>query len=213
MPKTAPFEKHVDQYEIWFEEHSTVYDAELRAVRALLPDRGVGMEIGVGTGRFATPLGIGLGVEPSAMMAKTALLRDIQVVSGVGENLPLKPAMFDFVLMVTTVCFLDDILRAFREAWRVLKKKGVFIIGFVDRLSFLGQFYLAHQSESVFYRDATFYSVDEVVGGMRQGGFENFNFQQTIFKDLSEIESEEPVLPGYGRGAFVVVKGSKRATS
>jgi SAM-dependent methyltransferase len=213
MPKTAPFEKHVDQYEMWFEEYPAVYDAELRAVKALLPDRGLGMEIGVGTGRFAARLEIGLGVEPSARMAKTALQRDIRVVGGVAENLPFTPAMFDFVLMVTTVCFLDDTRRAFHEAWHVLKPEGVFIVGFVDRLSFLGQFYLAHQSESVFYRDATFYSVDEIVNGMRQSGFENFNFRQTIFKDLPEISPEESILPGYGRGAFVVVKGKKKVTA
>ncbi|MBL0712441.1 MAG: class I SAM-dependent methyltransferase [Desulfosarcina sp.] len=209
MPKTTPFEKHVDQYEMWFEKYPAVYNAELRAVKELLPDQGLGLEIGVGTGRFAAPLGIGLGLEPSVKMAKTALQRDIRIGGGVAENLPFKPALFDFVLMVTTVCFLDDIRRAFREVRRVLKKEGVFVTGFVDRLSFLGQIYSAHQNENVFYRDATFYSVDEIIDRMRQTGFENFKFRQTIFRDLSEILSDEPIRPGYGSGSFVVVQGSK----
>ena len=209
MPRTAPFEKHVDQYEMWFEKYPAVYDAELQAVKALVPSRGLGLEIGVGTGRFAAPLGIKLGVEPSGRMTRTALQRHIRVAGGVAETLPFKPALFDFALMVTTVCFLDDILQAFQETWRVLKPEGLFITAFVDRLSFLGEIYLAHQSENVFYRDATFYSVDEITTGMRQAGFNNFKFRQTIFKDLSEISSDEPILSGHGRGAFVVVQGSK----
>jgi SAM-dependent methyltransferase len=120
MPKISPFEKYAAQYEKWFGENRWVYEAELRAVKAMLPDGGRGVEIGVGTGRFAEPLGIKLGVEPSRRMSEIAQKRGIRVLDGVAEDLPLGDAGYDFVLMVTTVCFVDDIGKALLEAHRVL---------------------------------------------------------------------------------------------
>jgi len=212
MPKTDPFEKYPDRYEAWFERYPAVYGAELRAVRDLLPEKGCGLEVGVGTGRFATPLGIKLGVEPSVRMAKASKQMDIQVTGGVAENLPIKSDQFDFILMVTTVCFLDNMQQAFQEVWRVLKKQGFLIVGLVDRMSPLGQEYMKHQNKSVFYRDALFYSVDEIVQTMGQQGFRDFLFRQTIFQELARVTLAEPITSGYGKGSFVVIRGRK-ATS
>ena len=55
MPRISPFEKYAEQYERWFEKNRWVYEAELRAVKAMMPTVGIGLEIGVGTGRFAGP--------------------------------------------------------------------------------------------------------------------------------------------------------------
>ena len=52
IPKISPFQMHTGQYENWFAEHRWVYEAELRAVKALLPESGRGVEVGVGTDRF-----------------------------------------------------------------------------------------------------------------------------------------------------------------
>ena len=209
MPKIFPFQRYTGQYENWFTEHRWVYEAELRAVKALMPENGRGLEVGVGTGRFAEPLGIKIGLEPSVRMREIARNRGIKVLAGVAENLPFGDDKFDFVLMVTTVCFLDDIHKAFREAYRVLVNGGFFIAGIVDRNSLIGQKYLKHQNESVFYKIATFFSVDEVVKIMRQAGFTDFIFRQTIFRSLSEVNENEPVKPGYGEGSFVAIRGRK----
>jgi len=64
MARISPFEKHAEQYENWFENNRWVYAAELRAVKAMMPKDGSGVEVGVGSGRFAGPLGIKNGVEP-----------------------------------------------------------------------------------------------------------------------------------------------------
>ena len=64
-PRTAAFEANIDRYDRWYEEHRRAYRAELDAVRRLLPAAGSGLEIGVGTGRFAAPLGVGVGLDPS----------------------------------------------------------------------------------------------------------------------------------------------------
>jgi SAM-dependent methyltransferase len=209
MPKILPFQRYPGQYEDWFSDHRWVYEAELRAVKALLPESDRGLEVGVGTGRFAKPLGIKTGLEPSVRMREIARRRGIKVLAGVAENLPFGDGEFDLVLMVTTVCFLDDIYQAFQEAHRVLANDGFFIAGIVDRNSPIGQQYLKHQNESVFYKLATFFSVDEMVKIMRQSGFIEFSFSQTIFRSLSETDDKEPVKLGYGEGSFVVIRGRK----
>ena len=209
MPRISPFEKYAEQYEEWFVKNRWVYEAELRAVKAMLPVGGHGVEIGVGSGRFAEPLGIKIGVEPSKRMREIAKKRGIQALDGVAEELPFDNSEFDFVLMVTTVCFVDDISKAFLEAHRVISHGGILIIGFVDRNSMVGQTYLDHQNENVFYKDATFFSVDEIVEIMDQLGFIDLTFNQTIFKGLSETTREEPVKTGYGEGSFVVIRGRK----
>jgi hypothetical protein len=53
-----------------------------------LPKSGTGVEIGVGTGRFAEPLGIRVGVEPSKAMRQVAQKRGIEVIDGVAQVLP-----------------------------------------------------------------------------------------------------------------------------
>jgi hypothetical protein len=55
-PKTEPFVLYYRRYDDWFERHRAAYLSELLAIRALLPWEGRGLEIGVGTGRFAGPL-------------------------------------------------------------------------------------------------------------------------------------------------------------
>jgi len=63
------FNKNVNKYEQWFIDHPLAYISELHAVQSLLPARGQGIEIGVGTGRFSAPLGIRQGIEPSEAIA------------------------------------------------------------------------------------------------------------------------------------------------
>ncbi|MDY7035710.1 MAG: class I SAM-dependent methyltransferase [Thermodesulfobacteriota bacterium] len=209
MPKISPFEKYTDQYEMWFVKNRWVYEAELRAVKAMVPAVGRGVEIGVGTGRFAEPLGIKMGVEPSRHMREIAQKRGIRVWDGVAEELPFDDYEFDFALMVTTVCFVDDINRALREAHRVLSHEGVLVIGFIDRNSIVGKTYSSRQNENVFYKEATFFSVDELIGRMNRAGFIDLTFNQTIFKALSQTTRDEQVKPGHGEGTFVVIRGRK----
>lgn len=207
--KIQPFEKYADQYEDWFEKNHWVYQSELQAVREQLPKQGKGLEIGVGSGRFAGPLGINLGVDPSPKMGELAKARGIEVVDAGGEDLPFNDSQFNFALMVTTICFLDDIEKAFRETSRILKPNGHLIIGFIDKNSPVVRIYQKHKDESEFYKIATFYSVDEVVFYLKNTGFSHFVFSQTIFKDLKRIKDIEPIKSGYGDGSFVVINARK----
>lgn len=209
MPKVEPLEKYTNQYEEWFRKNKLAYESELNAVRRLLPGSGTDVEIGVGSGLFAAPLGITVGVEPSSAMAVLAQQRGINVIDGVAEALPFDDNQFDFALMVTTLCFLDDVEASFREAFCIIKSGGCFICGFIDRESFLGKVYEQYKDQNVFYRLATFFSVDEVIVHLQKTGFRDLSFTQTIFRALEEIQEVEPVKNGYGEGAFVVVRAMK----
>ncbi|MFZ2070260.1 MAG: class I SAM-dependent methyltransferase [Halobacteriota archaeon] len=209
MQKVEPFEKYTKEYEDWFERNKLAYLSEFQAIKSQLPENGYGLEIGVGSGRFAAPLGIKLGVEPSKKMGEIAKSRGIEVIEGVAEYLPLDEVLFDFALMVTTICFLDDVETAFREAYRVLKSDGCLIIGFIDKDSPLGKLYQRHKEDSLFYRVATFYSVNEVILLLKKAGFKIFIFTQTISHNSAEIRNVEPFKEGYGEASFVVIKATK----
>jgi ubiquinone/menaquinone biosynthesis C-methylase UbiE len=212
-PHIEPFEKYPSDYEAWFENNRFVYESELRAIEEQLPKKREGMEVGVGSGRFAAPLGIPLGVDPSSKMREVSRSRGITAIDGVAEKLPFADCRFRFVLMVTTICFMDDIKAAFREAFRMLKPGGNLIIGFIDKDSPVGKSYQRHRKKSTFYRVASFYSADEVASNLKEAGFQNLDFTQTIFRPLSEIKNLEPIKKGYGEGSFVVVKSRKPKTT
>lgn len=209
MPRVAPFEAHHQRYEAWFEKHEAAYISELLALRPFVPWEGKGLEIGVGSGRFAAPSGVQVGVDPSPAMLSHAVARGIEVVEGLGENLPFATDCFDFALVVTTLCFVDAPARMLTEAHRVLKPGGRLVIGFIDRESGLGQDYLLHQAESVFYREATFYSADEVGRLLLESGFSIDDWVQTLFHPLAEIREIEILRAGHGQGALVVIAASK----
>ena len=105
------------------------------------------------------------------------------------EELPFDDSHFGFVLMVTTVCFVDDISKALLE---------------------VGQTYLARRNKNVFYKDATFFSVDGLVEVMDESRFVDLTFKQAIFKTLPETTRDEPVKSGHGEGSLVVICGRKR---
>ncbi|MGD1987483.1 MAG: class I SAM-dependent methyltransferase [Desulfobacterales bacterium] len=204
--KSTPFDDYHGRYEAWFQRHPEVYHSELLAVRAFLPWQGLGLEIGIGTGRFAAPLGIKVGLDPSRAMLAYALKRGGLGIQGVAEALPFKNSVFDYGLIITTICFVDEPKAMLNEARRVLKPGAPLIIGFVDRASVLGQQYLTHQAESVFYREARFYSVSEVERLLDGTGFVGPVCGQTLSKPLNKIQEIEPLRDGHGHGGFVVVK-------
>jgi len=206
VPTIAPFEAHTERYERWFEANEHAYRSELAAVERLLPDAGPGLEVGVGSGRFAGPLGIEYGVDPSPAMLARARERGVAVVRGVAEHLPFRGDAVGYALNVTTICFVDDVTASLREARRVLRPGGAFVTGFVDRESPLGRRYEAKRESNPFYRDATFRSTDELVGALEALGFTDLAFAQTVFRFPDEMTEPDPVREGSGEGSFVVLR-------
>jgi ubiquinone/menaquinone biosynthesis C-methylase UbiE len=203
------FETAAREYDAWFEANRLIYESEIQALKTFAGPQGRGLEIGVGTGRFALPLGIGVGLEPAWAMAAIARERGIQVIRGVAEALPFARASFDLVAMVTTLCFFQDPFLALSEATRVLTSPGQLLIGMIDKDSPLGRLYEANREKSKFYRAARFYGVGPVLAWLRELGYREVRLGQTIFRGLSEITRPEPVQEGYGQGGFVVISARK----
>lgn len=209
MARIAPFERHTRRYERWFTQHRAAYVSELAALRELLPDPGLALEIGVGTGRFAKPLGIAIGIDPPLKMLACARKRGVEAVCGIAEALPFRDEVFDHALIVTTICFVDDARAMLAEARRVSRPAGAVVLGFIDRTSPLGRHYEAHRDQSVFYRDAVFFSADEVDRLLSEAGFGERAWRQTLTQPLARMIEVEPARPGFGDAAFVAVRARK----
>ena len=207
MESNTVFDEFTSEYDAWFDRHPEIYQSELLAMKQAIPQNQTGIEIGVGSGRFAGPLQINYGVEPSVSMAALAKQRGVKVINAVAEKLPIEDQSYDFATMVTTVCFLNDIPKAFSEVHRILKSGGTFIIGLIDRNSELGKKYEKQKSKNKFYRDAHFYSATEITNLLSDSGFSNFSYWQTLILP-GENQIEQPQ-PGFGNGSFVVIKSIK----
>jgi len=207
MARVESFEKYSKEYDEWFIKNKNIYLAELNAIKSLVPTSKSGVEIGIGTGRFALPLGIKVGVEPSKKMAEISRKQGIKVYDGVAEKPPLGDKTFDFVLFVTTICFVDDLTKSLKEAYRILKTNGFILIGFVDKESELGKRYQLKREKSKFYNDATFYSVKDVINILRKTNFKDMIIKQTVF--TNQKDRLDSIEDGYGEGSFVVIKANK----
>lgn len=202
------FNEYYKKYDAWYDKHPKAFLSELEAVKKLLPKKGNGLEIGVGTGRFASALNIPTGIDPAEAMVEIARQRGIDACVGTGECLPYKEEIFDYVLIVIALCFVQDPPEVLKQAHRVLKEKGRIIIGIVDKDSFLGKFY--QEKISVFYKNARFFSVSELTELLDRVGFHNMSYFQTISKSPDAITALEEPQKGFGQAGFVVVGASKR---
>ena len=152
MPTFEVFNRYAKEYDRWYEKSRPAYLSELKAVRKMLPEGGKGLlEVGVGTGRFAHPLGVRVGIDPSFNMLKAAKERGIKVVCARAERLPFRKETFDYILNIVTLCFVDDPGEVILESKRVLKDRGRIIIGIVDKENFLGRAY--QKKKSKFYKE------------------------------------------------------------
>lgn len=211
MTEALPFNDHVAEYEQWYKNHPFVFRSEIAAIKQFLP-RGEeirGIEVGLGTGRFAKALGIKEGIEPAENMRVVAEKKGISVLNAVAEELPYKSLQYDFVLINFCISYFDDVSAALKEAHRVLKRGGCLLLGFIDKDSRIGREYVERKAESLFYKKAKFYSVNAIAKEMKSAGFKKLEFLQTLFHPLDDIQTIEKPLRGYGEGSYVLIKGIK----
>lgn len=201
------FNAHAKEYDGWFDTNAFAYASELEALKKVVPESGKGLEIGVGTGRFASPLRVFVGIDPSMSMVKIAQSRGVRVALGYGQNLPFRAGEFDWVLMNTTLCFVKNPGGILKEAKRAMRRDGKIVIGMIDREGPLGRYY--EQKESSFYRHANFHAVEKVVESLRALGFEDFRVYQTIFGPPGGIRELQNSKEGSGEGGFVVIGGRR----
>ncbi len=217
------FDQRAEEYDHWFEENELILQAEVDALQTFIPPVGRGLEIGVGTGRFAASLGIEVGIDPARRALKIARSRGINVCQAFGERLPFEACAFDYALLVTVDPFVPDVASLLNEILRVLKSGCPLILGMIDKSSPLGQMYETHKDEDPFYKEAQFHTTDEIIIYLEQTGFKVIQTRQTITGIPNAQASTEQVQGGYnrdalqtqeghGKGAFVALKAEKTAT-
>ena len=200
----------VKKYDNWYERNRFAYLSEINSIKKIIP-KGMGLEVGVGTGRFASTLNIPYGIDPAKQSLKIARQRGIEVALATGENLPFKDGIFDYLLMVITLSFLYNPKQALLEAKRVLRREGRVIIGMVDKNSFLGELYQKKKVDGYpFYREATLFSPSDVVNFLEEADFKILEIYQTIFQLPNELKNVQQPMKGYGEGGFVVIDAEKR---
>ncbi|MFB6489921.1 MAG: class I SAM-dependent methyltransferase [Thermoproteus sp. AZ2] len=159
------FDEFAHRYDSWYKRHEGLYASELAAA-SLLGCRG-GVEIGVGTGKFAEPLGLRAGLDPSLGMLRLAP-KSLDLVLAVGEAAPFRDKAFPCALIVVTLCFADRPEELIREAARVAERVVACI---VPRDSPWGVKYRREgEAGHVFYSRAKFLSAAEVVEMGRRAG-------------------------------------------
>ncbi len=203
LTKTNPFDAIAKEYDQWYVDYKFSFLSELEAIKYFVPVSGVGIEIGVGTGRFAVELGIKQGVEPSETMASMARQRGIEVLICKAENIPIPDNSFDFAIMVAVDPFVDDIEQVYREIFRILKTGGKLVVGTLHRDGVKAQQYLKMTDNEV-YKNARFHTVAETMSQLEKNGFSGFETCQTLFAMHPDI-IEKP-LPGYDRGSFIAIE-------
>ena len=156
------FDEHADRYDLWYERNRVVAENELRLVSRFVRSKPV-LEIGVGTGFFASKLGVDIGIDPALSMIVKARSRGVDVVQALGEYLPIRSRSISTVLLIVTLCFLEDAVAVLKEVARVLKPDGSVVACIVPKDSSWGAYYaeLGKQGH-VFYSRARFYTVNEV---------------------------------------------------
>jgi ubiquinone/menaquinone biosynthesis C-methylase UbiE len=199
------YERTWKDFDEWFDGHQTLYESELAALKMAVPS-GAGLEIGVGTGRFAAPLQVRFGVDPAINMLRAAKKRGISVVQGVGESLPFREESFDFVQIVFVIEFVDDPFVFLTEAARSLRRNGALILGFIDKDSEWGRYYARDPSHRVHFQPP---SPKEILDILKKIGMEFQEAFQTLYQPPPDISIQENPEQGFGEGGFVVFRAIK----
>ena len=165
--KISPFEQMAEAYDSWFETErgKSIFHLETDCILDLLEEAPrPWLEVGVGTGRFATALHVDVGVDSSPAVLRIAEQRGASVKLGNAGALPCGNGQFGVVLMLMTLCFLENPLGALQECHRVLRKDGYVIVGCIPGNSSWGEHYARKGAAGdPFYSQATFYTPRQVI--------------------------------------------------
>ena len=163
------FSDNTKKYDQWYERHQKEYREQVKFIRALIP-KGKGIEIGVGTGRFAYALNIEFGVDYVQEMVDSSLKRGVKAILADATHLPFPDKFFDFTFSIVTMCFLDDPVPVLVESRRVADLVMNVIL---DRDCEYIQNIMKERRG--FYKYATFYTEKELVGLYRKAGFNDIS--------------------------------------
>lgn len=206
------FHERAGEYDQWF-DNSLLFDIELAAIKdlqtSLLAPK---LEVGVGPGRFATELGVSVGIDPAFSPLLLASKRDVNTVQGIGEELPVSNGCAATVYLLFTLCFLAEPKLVLAECHRVLKKKGHLVLGVVPARGSWGKALNAKKEKKhPFYEHASFYEAGQIAQWLEETGFKVVECRSSLFQDPENLREKEPSRPGLDEAAgFCLLVGAKK---
>ncbi|MCY0860041.1 MAG: class I SAM-dependent methyltransferase [Sulfolobaceae archaeon] len=233
---STPFDLYAPKYDEWFLKNEKVLLSELRVVAYFLLKRPIGrtLSVGCGSGLFEMLLKntynieIKECIEPSEM-GEIAKKRGLDVKRGYAESLPYPDNTFDTVLINGVLHYVKDQQKSVNEAYRVLKKNGWVIIAQIPAESSYGLLYELAKILGTwdhpylkkiapkdpypidFVKSGNWeISLDDIVTWMKNAGFKNIEFAQTLMRHPKYSNNEiEDAIEGFDRGDYVAIKGEK----
>ncbi len=184
------FSENVERYDAWYVKNVEVAREEIKLVESFNL-RGFGAEIGSGTCFFARLFSDHIvGVDLSFEMCKFCKnVRNVECVHAIGERLPIRSESLDYVLIIVTLCFIDNPRLVLEECYRVLKKGGRVLICIVPRDSKFGKQYIEKGKKgNRFYAFAKFYTVHEVQLLCRSCGLAVTSIRGALCEESDNIE-------------------------
>lgn len=228
------YDEFADAYDQWFMNNENLFVSEAKMVAKALGNPGRTLSVGCGSGLFESyfkrELGLVIedGIEPSEAMAAIARKRGMRVAIGTAEDI-VGDGSYDTVLFNGCPSYIDDLGKAFRNAWAALKPGGRIVVVDVPKDSAYALIYnlaLAVGTwdhpllEGVkppdpypieFVKAAHWRTVKDKVDLLKETGFTDLTSWQTltVYPDRANDAVEEPI-PGCDRGSYVALVAVKK---
>jgi len=208
------FDISTEKYDAWYDsgDGRPIYESELLCLKpfvgaATFPI----LEIGVGTGRFAECFPKVIGIDPAFNALKFAQKRGVDVVQAIGEQLPFRNETFACIMLIVTLCFVQNPIDVLWEGKRVLKRNGSIVIGMVPEDSPWGAFYEEKKRQGhPFYSNAKFYSFKDIEEMLQNCGLKITRIRSTLFQRPEEHRRiENPVEEYKNEAGFLCIEVKK----
>lgn len=210
--KIEAFNIVADSYDDWYKhpQGQQVFGAEKKALEKMLPEKGLGIEIGAGTGIFANNLKnddrIILSLDPSLEMIKKSKERGLYSILGLGNPIPIRKRVFDFSYMVTVLEFIPQPVSLLREIKEVSKPGAPFVVLFINSNSSWGDLYrkLGSKGDPVF-KHAKLYKLSEVIDLLSSVNFKIIDSKGTLNSSpINQNVDQDLIEPTDKSGVFIV---------
>ncbi|MCX6648516.1 MAG: class I SAM-dependent methyltransferase [Candidatus Bathyarchaeota archaeon] len=200
-------------YDDWYrtEKGGQVFRAERRIVDSLLPEFGVGVEIGAGTGVFSDALTEGgrliVCLDLSREMLSRARRRGLPCVLGSADSMPFRRGSLGFAYMITVIEFLVTPNQALEEASRVTGKDAPIVVLFINRESPWGELYraMAEKGDPIFSH-AHLYSPEEVDEIGSHVGLRPAGMWGTLTKGPTSPDAGDEIVEPSAKTGVIAVK-------
>jgi len=195
------FNETATDYEKWYEEPlgSYVLKAELMALTKLIPPRGLGIDVGAGTGIFAKhlvePERCIVCLDPAVKMIEQAKEKGLDVIVGIIELAPLREKVFDFAYVVATLEFVKDVVNSLKSIKSILKEGKSLTLMIINRDSSWGKTYIeAGKKGDPIFKYAKFLTLREAIEYLEKAGFKVKEIVGTLDKPPTVVPKGEPKL-------------------